>query len=372
MVESAADAAERAADERVGETARENLFETIWDATETVPDKVPLVREVASDRDMAANLVAAMRSTSIMAPPTDCLAPITPDLMKAGLETIYDAEFFATSIRSAGVHAGEPFVVEAGLAYGGSLLSEGNIELIRFANRVPLVYHPGACAITGQVKGMDWRNYFNSGSGLSQSGGSGRMPDGPMVLMVHVASTNVPFTSESKDALADVEVIEKEIELAVRECGRELQSFLKQKRDRAKRQRKQNVLVEILPEIAAKSAEVAETDVPEVSGSLAQIMNNVLVTRTDDDGDVSMLIENYTRTNASVTVTETYADEPDDVPSDATLEETEDGWTVTYTCEVSSGDTTTLDYTPATNVDTLSVTGVDETLLTVTEEEVDA
>jgi DNA topoisomerase-6 subunit B len=372
MVEDAADTAESTADERVGETARENLFDAIWGATSTVTDKVPLVREVASDRDMAANLVTAMRSTSIMAPPTDCLAPITPDLMKAGLETVYDCEFYATSIRSAGVHSGEPFVVEAGLAYGGELKSEGNIELIRFANRVPLVYHSGACALTGQVKGMDWRNYFKSGSGLSQSGGSGRMPDGPMVLMVHVASTNVPFTSESKDALADVEVIEKQIELAVRECGRELQSFLQQKRERAKRQRKQNVLVEILPEVAEKAAEVAESDVPEISGSLAQIMNNVLVTRTDDDGSVALLVENYTRSNASLTVTETYGDEPDNVPSDATVEETEDGWTATYTWEVSSGDTDTLEYAPATTLDGLSITGVDETILTVTEEEVEA
>ena len=372
FISEASDAAEKASGERVGETARENMFEALWGATETVHDKVPLVREVADERDMAANLVTAMRESNIMAPPTDCLAPITPDLMKAGMKKVYDAELYASSMRSAGVHAGEPFIVEAGLAYGGDIEAAGGIELVRFANRVPLVYHPGACSITGQVKGMDWRNYFPTGSNLSQSGGSGRMPEGPMAVMVHVASTNVPFTSESKDAVADVEEIEKEIELAVRECGRELQSFLKQKRDRAKRAQKQNVLVDILPEIAEKSAQVAEMEIPEISGSLAQIMNNVLVTRTADDGAVSVLIENYTRKNETLTVVESLSTKPTDISDEASVEETDDGWELTYEVPVSSGKTHTVEYTASDDSEaTITVTGVDETLLTVTNEEVE-
>ncbi|TKX83136.1 DNA topoisomerase VI subunit B, partial [Halorubrum sp. SS5] len=110
--------------------------------------------------------------------------------------------------RDADVHGGDPFIVEAGIAYGGSIPSEGSVDLLRFANRVPLVYQRGACATTDVIKGIGWRNY-----GLDQPGGSG-MPNGPAVISIHVASTNVPFTSESKDALANVPEIEDEIELA--------------------------------------------------------------------------------------------------------------------------------------------------------------
>ncbi|WP_455388776.1 hypothetical protein, partial [Petrachloros mirabilis] len=75
------------------------------------------------------------------------------------------------------------------------------------------------------VLGTSWKNY-----GVSQSRGA--LPSGPMVIFVHMASVWVPFTSESKEAIADYDEIQKEITLALRECGRRLGLFLR-RRDRA-------------------------------------------------------------------------------------------------------------------------------------------
>ncbi|MFB6133784.1 MAG: DNA topoisomerase VI subunit B, partial [Halanaeroarchaeum sp.] len=216
VVDRAADMTVERDDGNVGETARENVVERLWQSMARVEEPVPKVGDIQTDRDRAGRLLAAMTSVNVMAPPTSCLSPITADLIEAGLRKEFDAEFYAASTRDASVHGGDPFIVEAGIAYGGSLEEEGSADLMRFANRVPLVYQRGACATTDVIKDIGWRNY-----GLEQPGGSG-IPNGPVVIMIHVASTNVPFTSESKDAVANVPEIEDEVELAIREAARDL------------------------------------------------------------------------------------------------------------------------------------------------------
>ena len=106
-------------------------------------------------------------------------------------------EYYATPVtRSPKAVNGNPFLVEAGIDYGGDIPSDGPVQILRFANRVPLLYQQGACAITKAVSDMDWRRY-----GLEQRGGKG-IPFGPAIILVHVASTKVPFTSEGKEAVA--------------------------------------------------------------------------------------------------------------------------------------------------------------------------
>ncbi len=180
---------------------------------------------------------------------------------------------------------------------------EGKIDLLRFANRVPLVYQRGACTITHVVKDIGWRNY-----GLDQPGGSG-MPNGPAVLMVHVASTNVPFTSESKDALADVPAIQDEVELAIREAARDLKPTC-QAAVAATAPRETGHAGDILPEMAEKLTEVTDNDELHIDDSLARIMNNVLVEREVEDDTVRVRIENNDDTNADVELTDIVTAEP--------------------------------------------------------------
>ena len=346
-------------DATFGETARENVVEAFWSRARTVPDDPPKVREIATDRDGSADLLDAMRQTDILAPPTDCLAPITAELVEAGLRKEYEADFYAAATRDAEVHGGDPFIVEAGIAYGGEIPAEGSVELLRFANRVPLVYQRGACATTDVIKSIGWRNY-----GLDQPGGSG-MPNGPAVISIHVASTNVPFTSESKDALANVPAIEDEIELAVREAARELKSYLNKRRSMQQRREKQDVLGKILPEMADKVSEVTGRPRPNIDGALARIMNNVSVEREIEDGTVTLRVENHSDTNEQLDITDIVSAEPTDL-SDGTVVDMDGEWFVQWKPEVASGDERELTYAIDDGADfEVSVGGVETEKLTV-------
>jgi DNA topoisomerase-6 subunit B len=152
-------------------------------------------------------------------------AAAVPDATsEEGVEKIKGHNYFiATVTRPPKVYRGNPFQVEVGLAYGGSWPPDKTIELFRFANRVPLLFQRGACGITDAIARTDWRNYL-----LSQPRGS--LPVGPMALLVHVASVWVPFTSESKEAVAHYPDILKEIQLAAQECGRKLATFIRKRK----------------------------------------------------------------------------------------------------------------------------------------------
>ncbi len=168
-------------------------------------------------------LHTAIQDTKIMAPPTDCIGPIGEEALIEGLKRVVQAEFYTSCTRKPAVYRGNPFLVEAALAFGfqdeeaeaESDDKEPMLRLVRFANRVPLLYQQSACAVYKAVLETNWRNY-----GISQSRGA--LPTGPILLMVHIASVWVPFTSESKEAVAHYPEIIKEIKLAVQECGRKL------------------------------------------------------------------------------------------------------------------------------------------------------
>jgi DNA topoisomerase-6 subunit B len=305
-----------------------------------------------------------MRETDILSPPTDCLAPISEELVEAGLRKEYEADFYAAATRDAEVHGGDPFVVEAGVAYGGDLEDDGEVEVLRFANRVPLVYQRGACATVDVVKSINWRNY-----GLDQPGGSG-MPGGPAVLMVHVASTNVPFTSESKDAVANVPEIEDEVELALREAARELKSYLNQQRSLEKRRRKENVIAEILPRMAEKLEEVTGREPLAIEDSLARIMNNVLIERKREGEEVQLVVHNFTDRTADLDVTDIVSVEPDSPGArgdgaEPTVVEMDGEYFVKWSPSIPSGERAVLSYSAADATFDVSVDGVEGEKLTV-------
>jgi DNA topoisomerase-6 subunit B len=202
-------------------------------------------------RQEADHLLKAINQTRIMNPPTDCLAPIGDELILAGLKKQIEADFFTAVTRPPAVYRGNPFQIEAGLAYGGSLKTDGLARVLRYANRVPLLYQQSACAITRSVLNTSWRNY-----GLQQS--TGALPTGPVVIMVHMASVWVPFTSESKEAVAHYPEIIKEIRLALQECGRKLSKFVRRRRKAAESERKKAFIQKYIPHIAIALREMLE------------------------------------------------------------------------------------------------------------------
>jgi DNA topoisomerase VI subunit B len=214
-------------------------------------------------------LYKAIQATKIMAPPSNCISPIGEKAILHGLYKQIKGDFYTAVTRPPSVYRGNPFVIEAGLAFGkgpeqaaapvtdapAAPLAEGEqpsddaelARVIRYANRVPLLYQQSACATFKAVLETAWRNY-----GVAQSRGA--LPAGPMVIFVHMASVWVPFTSESKEAIADYDEIRKEIKLALQECGRRLGVFLR-RRERAKSEfRRRNIFELYIEEVVEACA----------------------------------------------------------------------------------------------------------------------
>jgi DNA topoisomerase-6 subunit B len=273
-------------------------------------------------RGEADALYDAIQATRIPPPATDCVVPIGEQRLLAGLHQVVPGEFFTAATRPPGVYRGNPFVIEAALAYGGSVaarkvtldalaelagesdarslrqflattfggvgteaadkilteaklaprqspsklkkpalkalheamkhvnLDEGqSMNVLRFANRVPLQFQHAACAITQTILSNNWRSY-----GLSQSRGS--LPSGPVTVMVHMASVWVPFTSESKEAIASYPEIQKEIRLALQAVGRKLGMYLRRRLRVAQEGQRRTIFLRYLGEVASAVATI--------------------------------------------------------------------------------------------------------------------
>jgi DNA topoisomerase-6 subunit B len=212
--------------------------------------KVPTSRRPSEiGREEAERLHKAIAATKIMAPPTDCIAPIGEELVQRALEAEVKADFVTAVTRRPTVYRGNPFLIEVGLAYGGDLPSDDPVTLFRYANRVPLQYQQGACAITKAVTGTDWKAYqFQHPRGA--------LPVGPMLVMVHIASVWVPFTSESKEAIAHYPEIVKEIRLALQECGRRVATHIRRRRREADEAKKRAYIEKYIPQVAIGLQEI--------------------------------------------------------------------------------------------------------------------
>jgi DNA topoisomerase VI subunit B len=270
-------------------------------------------------------LYTALQETRLPSPSTDCISPIGEELLLKGLHQVVPGEFYAAATRPPAVYRGNPFLIEAALAFGGAPasqkvslevlvelmgqsdartlrqflistfalgseaadkilketdlgtrqspgrmkkaeiaqlhqamqhvnLDEGQtMNVLRFANRVPLQFQTAACAITQTVMQTNWRSY-----GLSQSRGG--LPSGPVTLMVHMASVWVPFTSESKEAVAGYPEIQKEIRLAIQAVGRKLGMYVR-RRQRVKQEgERRSIFLRYLGEVAGAVSEINDVN----------------------------------------------------------------------------------------------------------------
>jgi len=275
-------------------------------------------------RQEADSLYKAIQETKISAPATDCISPIGESLILKGLHHQVPGEFFCAATRPPAVYRGNPFLIEVGLAYGGTsstqkvtldaltdLLHESDgrslkqfllatfdgvgaagadkilsqakmgtrqspaklkkeeieqlfaamknvnlsenqsMQVLRYANRVPLQFQPAACAITQSITGTNWRSY-----GLTQS--RGQVPVGPVTVMVHVASVWVPFTSESKEAIASYPEIMKELRLGLQTVGRKLAVYLNRRKRVRQEGERREIFLRYLGEVAHAVATIKD------------------------------------------------------------------------------------------------------------------
>ena len=176
------------------------------------------------EREEIEKILAAMQKAKLQRPPMDCLSPIGKNELEKRLKKEFpNAELIVSVTRDPVVYRGNPFQVEIGIVYGGDVKGDEQVKVIRFANKVPLLYQFGACATNDAVKEVDWKRY-----GMQQQ--SRNIPVGPMILIIHIASVWVPFVSESKEAIAPYDDIVKEVKLGIQVASRDLSRYLSGKK----------------------------------------------------------------------------------------------------------------------------------------------
>ncbi len=244
----------------------------------------PQTRPGRLNGDQVKAVYQAIQQTRLMAPATNCVVPIGEDKLIAGLQQVVKAQFYTAVTRSPAVYRGNPFIIETALAYGKPEQAEGAAvqaspageqaasgaddeedegdqelaKLVRFANRVPLLYQQSACAIYKSVAAMNWRAY-----GLQQ--GRGALPVGDLTVVVHMASVWVPFTSESKEAIASYPEILKEIRLALQECGRRLGAHIRKNVRIRQELKKRSYIEKYIPAIGEALRDILELKDAEVT-----------------------------------------------------------------------------------------------------------
>ncbi|MCX8198055.1 MAG: DNA topoisomerase VI subunit B [Candidatus Micrarchaeota archaeon] len=230
------------------------------------PAKVDELRSLVPDLDFnkkpselqwheAEKLVKAIHSPSIkwIAPSTDSVKPIGKEQIEKSLQNILAPQFVVVAERSPKIFKGGiPFMVEAAIAYGGGAGKKAgdasSSEIIRYANRAPLLFDNSGCAITEAVKSIDWKRY-----------GLKNFDEEPISVFVNISSVYVPYTSAGKQAISNEEEIVQEIKNAVMEAARELQRYLSGiNREKERHERKKAILRYVqqlskdLPDLAGK------------------------------------------------------------------------------------------------------------------------
>ncbi len=228
----------------------------------------------------AEKLYKEFQEAKLAPPPTDCLAPIGVQQLLRGMFKGVRAEFYAASSREASVYRGRPFLIESAIAFGGELPTEDTARVIRFANRVPLLFQQSACSSFKAVTETNWRNY-------DLQHPRGGLPIGPLVIMIHMASVWVPFTSESKEAIADYDEIRKEMKLALMECGRKLGTYLRKRAKMKREGERRDVFERYIGEISKAISAITEEDTKKLYESLlrqARERTAIADAQLDDEG----------------------------------------------------------------------------------------
>jgi DNA topoisomerase-6 subunit B len=220
------------------------------------------------------NLHKSMNKVKLIAPPTDCLSPVGEDYLIKGLKKEIKAEHYISVTRTPTVYRGMPFVVECALAYGGDLQNLKKAKVLRFANKVPLLYNQRDCAITKAVIQTDWRRY-----GISQSFES--LPSGPLAILVQFVSVWVPYTSEGKQAIASYPEIIKEIKLALQDAGRKMKLYISRRRKRQEMKMRQDLFEKYITEVSEGISKISGSSKQKIVKGLEKMLN----TGVDENGE---------------------------------------------------------------------------------------
>jgi DNA topoisomerase VI subunit B len=176
--------------------------------------------ESISDEDLK-NVYAAVQATSLMAPSTQSVVSIGEDALSLSVERLGEVDFFAVATRKPTICDFKPIQVEVAIAriQGGHGEGDESVQVLRFANRVPLQFDKAACAIVKAITTVNWRSY-----GLRQP--KDALPTGPYILAVSVVSPFIKFKNASKETIDASDELVEEIRRALMQAGQRLSRHL--------------------------------------------------------------------------------------------------------------------------------------------------
>jgi len=175
----------------------------------------------------------AVQDTELMAPSTKSVLTVGEDALSKSIQRLGEVDFFSVVTRKPAICDFKPVVVEVALARFISRNQEADepVQLLRFANRVPLQFDKSGCAITWAIESVNWKSY-----GLPQPKGS--LPLGPYVFAVSLTSPFIKFKNASKETIDASEELVEEIRRALMQAGQKLSRHIKKEFKEADLERK--------------------------------------------------------------------------------------------------------------------------------------
>lgn len=175
----------------------------------------------------------AVQATELMAPSTKSVLTVGEESLSKSILRLGEIDFFAVVTRKPTICDFKPVVVEVALAHFKTRQTEADspVQLLRFANRVPLQFDKSGCAITWAIESVNWKTY-----GLGQPKDS--LPIGPYIFAVSVVSPFIKFKNASKETIDASEELVAEIRLALIQAGQKLSRHIKKEFKEADLERK--------------------------------------------------------------------------------------------------------------------------------------
>ncbi len=184
-----------------------------------------------SDEDFK-KVFQAIQNTDLMAPSTKSVLTVGEDSLSKSINRLGEVDFFSVVTRKPTICDFKPVVIEVALARFINRGEEGTpVQLLRFANRVPLQFDKSGCAVTWAIESVNWKSY-----GLSQPKDS--LPQGPYVFAVSVVSPFIKFKNASKETIDGSEELVEEIRRALMQAGQKLSKHIRHEVKEADLERK--------------------------------------------------------------------------------------------------------------------------------------
>ncbi|HMN67090.1 MAG TPA: DNA topoisomerase VI subunit B, partial [Bdellovibrionales bacterium] len=264
----------------------------------------------------------AIHEVEMVAPSTRSVLTVGEEGLAKSIQRLGEVDFFSVVTRKPRICDFKPVVVEVAIARFKTATEEADapIQLLRFANRVPLQFDKGACAITRSVESVNWRSY-----GINQPKDS--LPLGPYVFAVSVTSPFIKFKNASKETIDGSDDLIEEIRRALMQAGQKLSRHIRAEGKAADLERKISHIEKfgpILVEGLARIVEAPKSRVTKAEEGLKKLLGrDASSAEAELEHATSKLQQLKAREREKLGIDDEEAS-PDGTPSEAAVEEHEE------------------------------------------------